>query len=106
VVADDQALSPQEGRADGLEVVEVKFAGADASGCGCGAALPRPGCRQRRAGREAGEQGLDLRPEQSAGVEVREQMLHGQQRVDFLGREPQARQFILRTDRCSGFSKR
>lgn len=45
--------------------------------------------------RQAREQRLDVRPEQSAGIEVGQQVLHGQQGVDFLGREPQTEQFVL-----------
>ena len=52
--------------------------------------------------RQAGEQGLDLRAEQAAGVEVREEVLHGQQGMDFLGGEPQARQLVLRADPLTG----
>lgn len=40
-----------------------------------------------------------MRPQQAAGVKVGEQMLHGQQGMDFLGGEPQAGQFVLRSDR-------
>jgi hypothetical protein len=36
-------------------------------------------------------QGLDMGTEQAARVQVGEQVLHGQQGVDFLGGEPQAR---------------
>ena len=39
-----------------------------------------------------------MRAEQAAGVEVGEQVLHGEQRVDLLRREPQPGQFVLRTD--------
>ena len=43
---------------------------------------------------QTGEQGLDVRAEQAAGVEVGEQVLHGEQGVDFFGREPEAGQFV------------
>jgi len=102
MVADEQALSPQQGGADALEMVQVQFArtnrlDADAAlhllGRIVGAA--------EQAG-ETGKQGLDLRPEQAAGVEVRQEMMHGQQGMDFLGAEPQAGQLIVRADPLSG----
>jgi hypothetical protein len=39
-----------------------------------------------------------MRPQQAAGIQVGEQMLHGHQGVDFGGRKPEARQFVLRAD--------
>jgi len=51
---------------------------------------------------ETGKQGPDLRPEQAAGREVRQEMMHGQQHMDFLGAETQAGQLILRADPLSG----
>ena len=37
-----------------------------------------------------------MRREQAAGVQVRQQLLHREQRVDLVGVEPQAGQFVLR----------
>jgi hypothetical protein len=85
VEADDQALPPQERRADGLEVVEVEFAGTDALDADAALQFLGRVVGSTEQAAEAGEQRLDLRPEQAAGVEIREQMLHGQQGVDFLG---------------------
>ena len=102
VVSDDEALAAEQGRADGLEMIEMEFAGAD--GLDADAALHflnRVVGGAEQAG-EAGEQGLDLRSEQAAGVEVREEVLHGQQGMDFLGGEPQSRQLILRADPLPG----
>ena len=92
----------EQGGANGLEMVEMEFAGAD--GLDADAALHFlngvvGGAKQ--AG-EAGEQGLDLRSEQAAGIEVGEQMLHGEQGMDFLGGEPQAWQLILWADPLPG----
>jgi hypothetical protein len=43
----------------------------------------------------AAEQRLDVGAEQAAAVQVGEQVLHGEQGVDFFGAEPQAGQFEL-----------
>jgi hypothetical protein len=45
---------------------------------------------------EARDQRLDVRREDAAGVEVGQQVLHGQERMDFARVEPQAGQFVLR----------
>ncbi len=39
-----------------------------------------------------------MRAEQPSRVDASQQMLHGQQRMNFRGVEPEARQFILITD--------
>ena len=102
MVADQQALSPQQGGADALEVVQVQFARTDRLDADAALhLLGRVVGAAEQAG-EPGEQGPDLRPEQAAGVEVREEMMHGQQRMDFLGAEPQPGQLIVRADPLSG----
>ena len=102
VVADHQALAAEQGGADRLEMVEMELAGADRLDADAALHfLDRVVGGAEQAG-EAGEQGLDLRAEQAAGVEVREEVLHGQQGMDFLGGEPQARQLVLRADPLTG----
>jgi hypothetical protein len=45
---------------------------------------------------EARDQRLDVRRQDAAGIEVGQQVLHGQQRMDFARVEPQAGQLVLR----------
>ena len=88
------------------KVVEVELAGADCLDADTALYfLDRIIGGAEQAG-EAGEQWLDLRAEQAAGVKVRQEMLHSQQSVDFLGGEPQARQLVLRANRGLPFEKR
>ena len=98
VVADDQALAAQQRRADGLEMIEVEFARADGLDADAAVHLLGGVVGGAEQPREAREQRLDLRPQQPAGVEVGEQVLHGEQRVDLLGGEPEAREFVLGAD--------
>lgn len=72
------------------------------SGCGYGAGFPRRGCLRCRQAGESGEQRLGSAAERATGVEIRQEVLHGQQRMDFLSGEPQTGQFILWADTLAG----
>ena len=102
MIADQQPFSPQQGGADALELLHVQFAGSDRLDANATLhLLGRIVGAAEQAG-ETGKQGPDLRPEQAAGVELRPEMMHGQQRMDFLGAEPQAEQLIVRAEPLSG----
>lgn len=96
VVVDQQPAPLQQGRAHGLEVRQVDLARpdglhADAAhdfGAGVGAhaeQLVQPFYQRR-----------DVRPEQATRIQVGQQVLHRQQGVNLLGREPEPGQFVLR----------
>ena len=95
MVGDEQSLAAQEGGADPLELGEIHFSrrhGEDAH--------PPAHFLGRVVGRaheavQAGHQGLHVGTEQAALIEAGEQMLHGQQGVDFPGVEPETGQFEL-----------
>ena len=96
-VVDHQPLPAQCRRPDGLELVEVEFAGADVLHKYPFLDFSRILGRTEQC-REAREQQLDVRAEQAAGIEVGQEVLHRQQRMDFLCGEPQAGKFELVTD--------
>ena len=93
-----QALALQHRVRDPLEVRQRELARAEMNDAD--AALDLVGRMLARAegGAQAREQRLDVRLEQ-AGLQAREQVLHGQQRADLLRAEPEARELVARRPR-------
>ena len=97
LVVDDQALAAQQGRAHGLEVRQVQLARPHGQHPHTTGHVGRHRGAAAQGLGQALAQRFDVRAQQAAGVQVGQQVLHGQQRVDFFGTEPQAGQFVLRT---------
>jgi hypothetical protein len=96
VVFDDEALAAQGGGSNGLKVLKLEAAcanGLDADAAGNFGGRVVGGAENVA---ETGEQGPDVWAEQTAGIQVRQQVLHGEQGVDFFGGEPQAGELELR----------
>jgi hypothetical protein len=92
-----QALAPQQRRADLREVVQRHPAlgrGDDLHPLVHLVDRAVVGAEQRG---QPGLQRPDVRAEQPAGVQVRQQVLHGDQGVDLRSVEPQPGQFVLAT---------
>lgn len=93
-IGDVQTLAPQQGGADALEMRQFEATLADTRHQHAATDfLGRIG-RAAEQRVQTRHQRLDVRRQDAAGVEVGEQMLHGQQRMDLRRREPQAGQFI------------
>ena len=89
MVANDQSLAAQQGRTDCLEVIQVELPGTDSQNADAFLNFfSRVVSRPQQAG-QSGEQRLDLWSQQTTRVEIRQQVLHGQQGMDFFCRKPE-----------------
>ena len=90
MVSNHQSLAAKQGRPNRLKMVEVELPSADSFDSNAplnffDGIIGRP-----EQARQPDEQWLDLWAEQAACVKIRQQMLHGQQGMDFLGGEPES----------------